>query len=73
MPLLFLNLTIETQSSLFAAEATAQKPRTRERLAGSDEDRRGWGTEAWTQRQKNRKPGKGLRFENYLNIKTLDS
>lgn len=43
MPLLFLNLIKDTRSSLFAAEATALKPRTRERLAGSDERTRGVG------------------------------
>lgn len=35
-PLLFLNLTTETPSSFFTAEARALKPRTRERLTGSD-------------------------------------
>ena len=43
MPLLFLNLTIKTHSSLFAVQATALKPRNRERLAGSDGTPQGMG------------------------------
>lgn len=35
-PLLFVNLTIETQSSLYTAAAAALKPRARERFSGSD-------------------------------------